>query len=283
MNLSHLPAYEETISLFISYLGMKKVSYKTIKSHLAAVRHLHISSGLSFVGVSPRSHILIRGIKRTQGDVMVKLRLPITPSILGSIKVSLASTPLDYNNRFYWAAMCLGYFGFLRCREFTVPDGQTFDPSVHLARGDVVINSGLCPAGISVSYKTIKSYLAVVRHLHISSGLSFVGVSPHSDILIRGTKRTQGNVMVTIPDGQVFDPSVHLARGNVVINSGLCPAGISVNIKSSMTDPFRQEVALYLRQTGVDHCPVAAIIDYLAVRSIAYGPLFQFQDGSPLH
>ena len=205
MNIPPLPASEETISLFISYLGMEKVSYKTIKSYLAAVRHLHISSGLSFVGVSPRSHLLIRGIKRTQGDVMVKPRLPITPSILRSIKVSLASTPLDYDNRLYWAAMCLGYFGFLRCGEFTVPDGQAFDPSVHLARGDVVINSGLCPAGISV------------------------------------------------------------------------------NIKSSKTDPFRQGVTLYLGQTGVDLCPVAAMIDYLAVRGIASGPLFQFQDGSPLH
>ena len=107
---------------------MEKVSYKTIKSYLAAVRHLHISSGLSIIGVSPRSHLLIRGIKHTQGDIMVKPCLPITPSILQSIKVSLASTPLDYDNRLYWAAMCLGSFGFFRCGEFTVPDGQAFDP-----------------------------------------------------------------------------------------------------------------------------------------------------------
>ncbi len=32
-----------------------------------------------------------------------------------------------------------------------------------------------------------------------------------------------------------------------------------------------------------DFCPVAAMIDYLAVRGIASGPLFQFLDGSPLH
>ena len=77
--------------------------------------------------------------------------------------------------------------------------------------------------------------------------------------------------------------SVHLARGDVVINSGLCPAGISVNIKSSKTDPFRQGVTLYLGQAGVDLWPVAAMINYLAVRGIDSGPLFQFQDGSPLH
>ena len=43
VNLPYLPASEETIFLFISYLGMEKVSYKTIKSYLAAVRHLHVS------------------------------------------------------------------------------------------------------------------------------------------------------------------------------------------------------------------------------------------------
>ena len=37
---------------------------------------------------------------------------------------------------------------------------------------------------------------------------------------------------------QAFDPSVHLARGDIVINSGLCSAGISVNNRSSKTDHF---------------------------------------------
>ena len=159
MNLPHLPASEETIALFISYLGSEKVSYKTIKSYLSAVRHLHISFGLPFVGISPRSHLLIRGIKRTQGDARVRSRLPITPTILRSIKLSLALKPLDYDNRLYWAAMCLGFFGFLRCGEFTVPDGQAFDSSVHLAVGDVVVDSGLCPVGISVHIKASKLIL----------------------------------------------------------------------------------------------------------------------------
>ena len=48
------------------------------------------------------------------------------------------------------------YFGFLHCWEFTVPDGQAFDSSVHLAVGDVV-NSGLCLAGISVHIKATKT------------------------------------------------------------------------------------------------------------------------------
>lgn len=205
MNCSPLPASEDSIALFISHLGSEKVSYKTIKSYLAAVRHLHISFGLSFVGISPRSHLLIRGIKRTQGEAAVRPRLPITPSVLRSIKTSLAAKALDYNNRLYWAAMCLAFFGFLRCREFTVPEGQGFDATVHLAVNDIAVDAGVYPAGISV------------------------------------------------------------------------------RIKASKTDPFRQGVTLYLGKTGVDLCPVAAMVDYLSVRGSSPGPLFQFRDGSALH
>ena len=205
VNFSPLPASENSIALFISYLGSEKVSYKTIKSYLAAVRHLHISFGLSFIGLSPRTHLLIRGIKRTQSDAAVRPRLPITPSVLRNIKTSLAGKPLDYDNWLYWAAMCLAFFGFLCCGEFTVPEGQECDASVHLMVNDIAM-----------------------------------------------------------------DP-------------GLYPAGISVHIKASKTDPFRQGVTLYLGRTGVDLCPVAAMVDFLSVRGSSPGPLFQFKDGSALH
>lgn len=47
--------------------------------------------------------------------------------------------------------------------------------------------------------------------------------------------------------------------------------------------PFRQGVTLYLGQTGVDLCPVAAMVDFLSVRGTSPGLLFRFQDGSGLH
>ena len=38
-----------------------------------------------------------------------------------------------------------------------------------------------------------------------------------------------------------------------------------------------------LGSTGADICPVAAIVDYLQFRGSSPGPLFQLEDGKPLH
>ena len=203
MNLQPLPASENTIALFIAHLGSQHISYKTIKSYLAAIRHLHVSYGLSFIGASPRAQLIIRGIRRVQGDPPRAPRLPITPALLRKIKASLATKPLDADHRLYWAACCLAFFGFMRCGEFTIPDHQAFDPDVHLTINDISI------------------------------------------------------------EGK--------------------PPSLSVHIKASKTDPFRHGVTLYLGQTGVDLCPVAAMADFLSARGTSPGPLFRFQDGSGLH
>ena len=55
-----------------------------------------------------------------------------------------------------------------------------------------------------------------------------------------------------------------------------------MRIKASKTDPFRKGVSLFLGKTGSVLCPVAAIMDYLCVRGMSPGPLFQFSDGRML-
>ena len=86
---------------------------------------------------------------------------------------------------------------------------------------------------------------------------------------------------LTIPDHQPYDQTVHMSIHDISMDGN--PPGLSVHIKASKTDPFRLAVTLYLGQTWVDLCPVAAMADYLAVRGTTPGPLFRFQDGSGLH
>ena len=41
----------------------------------------------------------------------------------------------------FWAAACLGFFGFLGCAEFTAISVSAFDPAKHLTVGDVFVKS----------------------------------------------------------------------------------------------------------------------------------------------
>lgn len=82
---SIIPATEDTLLLFVSYLSVK-VCPSTIKVYLSAVRNLHIQHGFP----SPVEHSillprLLRGVKRTYG-IDQRPRLPITPSLLTSFR-----------------------------------------------------------------------------------------------------------------------------------------------------------------------------------------------------
>ena len=57
---------------------------------------------------------------------------------------------------------------------------------------------------------------------------------------------------------------------------------MQVKIKRSKTDPFRQEVEIYLGRSFTELCPVEAIMAYLRIRGNTVGPFFQFHDGTPL-
>ena len=78
---SILPASAITILRFISYLSL---SYQpsTVKSYLSAVRSLRVVMGLDNPFVNhPRAQLVLRGIKRLQGNNR-RLRRPIAPELL---------------------------------------------------------------------------------------------------------------------------------------------------------------------------------------------------------
>ena len=202
------PLTTEKVTLFVAYLGSEGLSISTIQSYMAALRHFLIladpgNSSPSFH--SPHMAILLRGIKRCQSLQGPKIiRLPITASIMRRIKSVLAREGALYYNVLTWAACCVGFFGFLRCGEFLVPDGSDFDPNTHLSLSDISLDT------------------------------------------------SDNNWRFTL------------------------------SLKVSKTDQFRKGALVVLGTTNSDLCPVAALLDYLALRGQSPGALFCLEDGRPL-
>ena len=87
---------------------------------------------------------------------------------------------------------------------------------------------------------------------------------------------------MTVPSDRYFDPAVHMCVGDVAIDDPTQPSMLRVTIKQSKTDPFRKGVNLFVGRTHSPLCPVAAVLDYLAVRGTEPGPLFRYEDGRML-
>ena len=158
---SPLPTSEQTLLLFVTYLGQLELNHKTIKIYLSAVRNLHITTGhfKSFeTQLSPRVERILKGIKLTQANSKPpRSRLLITSSIMCKIRAVPAKSPHDYNNIMLWAACCLAFFGFLRCSEFTIPSQDTFDDVVHSSFKDKSVDDWKNPKVIAIRIKQSKT------------------------------------------------------------------------------------------------------------------------------
>ena len=73
-----------------------------------------------------------------------------------------------------------------------------------------------------------------------------------------------------------------LQVGDVSVDSRQDPQTLTVLLRRSKTDQFGKGNRIYLGRTGNNLCPVAAMLGYLSIRPSTPGPLFIFQDGSPL-
>ena len=56
-----------------------------------------------------------------------------------------------------WAAVCLGFFGFLRAGEMTVPSDASYNPTTHLNRGDNAVDNPREPTVLRVTIKQSKT------------------------------------------------------------------------------------------------------------------------------
>lgn len=87
---------------------------------------------------------------------------------------------------------------------------------------------------------------------------------------------------LTMPEGVQFDPTRHLTPQDLAIDNRTNPTAIQIHLKSSKTDTARKGVDLIIGRTYNSLCPVVALLGYLAVRGWDNGPLFRWEDGSPL-
>ena len=87
---------------------------------------------------------------------------------------------------------------------------------------------------------------------------------------------------LTVPTITTFDPSWHLTPQDVMVDSKTEPTCLFVKIKGSKTDQTRQGITLCVGRTYNELCPVAAVLTYLARRTVDEGPLFILASGQPL-
>ena len=151
-----MPAGEQVLLLYVADL-FQRVCHSTVRSYLAAIRHMHLAHGLPnpLQGL-PRLELALKGLKRRKpqsGDS----RLPITPLVLTIIGRSLSQHCRDqYDQLMLWAACCLGFFAFLRSGEFTLPGGTAFDPDRHLSPADILVDNPGNPTTMRIHLRCSK-------------------------------------------------------------------------------------------------------------------------------
>lgn len=138
--LTPFPLQESSLRLFVTFLA-EHLSFSTIQTYLAAVRHKNILLGFdSNSEPMPLLGLLLKGIKRCTTARTMQPRLPVTISVLRSLKTSLTTSlypPVD--KLMLWSAFTTAFFGFLRSAEFCAPKVSSFEPAKTLLRSDVKI------------------------------------------------------------------------------------------------------------------------------------------------
>ena len=144
----------------MAQLANSGVAYQSIRVYLSGLRFWQIASSLPdpcLASIPVLSYVL-RGIHRTNPGNRRPPRLPITPDILQTLFNSWSSVPegAGRDASMLWAAVCLGYFGFMRAGEFTCSSLQAFTEDV-LSPRDVTVDSYDNPSTLAVHLRRSKT------------------------------------------------------------------------------------------------------------------------------
>ena len=154
-----VPASEETLLLFATYLAQQGLSYSTIQVYLSGVRYAHIAAGeysKTIIQTTPRISQVLKGIRKSQATTQLRTeRQPITFPIMKRLHTVLTKHTGSLNSKMIWAACCIAYFGLLRVNEFTSPNHSNTTNTLQLA--DVALDSHTSPKIIQLTLHQSKT------------------------------------------------------------------------------------------------------------------------------
>ena len=156
------PLQEAILCSYVAFLAGQGLKHRTIKAYLSGIRHLQIARGLGnpFTnGSMPQLECILSGVRRVeaQSATPARVRLPITLPIMQHLREAWLTVPPHPEGAMLWAVACVGFFGFLRAGEFTVPSAEGYDPEVHLNLADLAVDSHSDPSMIQLRIKQSKT------------------------------------------------------------------------------------------------------------------------------
>ena len=156
------PVNKDTLCRFVALLGQQNLRHRSIKCYLSGIQfaQIHLNLGDPFKNKAmPRLEYVLTGIKQVQArqGTPPKPRLPIIPDLLERLRIEWLRPPAHPHHIMLWATACIGLFGFLRAKEFTVPTAQSYDQEVHLSLQDVAIDSHTAPSVVRLRIKQSKT------------------------------------------------------------------------------------------------------------------------------
>lgn len=85
-----------------------------------------------------------------------------------------------------------------------------------------------------------------------------------------------------LPSQDAFNPRLHLAWGDVAVDDARNPRMVRCHFKQSKTDQLGRGIDVVMGKTGLDLCPVAAVLGYIALRGDRSGLFLLTTEKVPL-
>lgn len=263
------PLSELQLCQFVATLASQGVSHKSLKGYLSALRFFQISHNNEDPKVNEMVTLqyVLRGIKGVQSKssgFQPRVRLPITPHILLSMRRAWEANAPDFDCDMLWAAACTCFFGFLRSGEATVPSLSGYDPQVHLSIGDVSVDSNSSPTAVRLHIKASKTDPFRLG-VHIFLGKTNSPLCPVTALLSYISKRG-------LSPGPLFKHGNNrpLTRDTFVqeVKSALGTAGYDSSCYAGHS--FRIGAATTAAAAGVEDCLIKTLGRWQSTAYLAY-------------